>query len=95
MELIKIFIIKTLGLELINESEKYTFFKIADRYKGHNQTLALFAKTNLNAFGEGFSDMKKDHSTLHHFALEIDKEDYANVLNFCSAYNIEYVTEVF
>jgi len=32
---------------------------------------------------------------LHHFALEIDKEDYTNVLNFCSASNIEYVTEVF
>ena len=27
--------------------------------------------------------------------IEIDKEDYANVLNFCSASNIEYVTEVF
>ena len=95
IELMKNFYHQTLGLELINESEKYTFFKIADGYKGHNQTLALFAKANLNAFGEGFSDLKKDHSTLHHFALEIDKEDYTNVLNFCSASNIEYVTEVF
>ena len=61
----------------------------------YHQTLALFAKANLNAFGEGFSDLKKDHSTLHHFALEIDKQDYTNVLNFCNASNIEYVTEVF
>ena len=54
-----------------------------------------YIDTLTNAFGEGFSDLQMDHSTLHHFALEIDKEDYANVLNFCSASNIEYVTEVF
>ena len=95
MELMKKFYNQTIGLELINESENYTFFKIAVGYRGHNQTLALFAKSNLNAFNEKFRDIKIASSTLHHFALEIDKKDYQNILNFFKKNNIEYVTEIF
>ena len=95
MELMKKFYNQTIGLELINESENYTFFKIAVGYRGHNQTLALFDKSNLNAFNEKFKDIKTVSSTLHHFALEIDKKDYENILNFFKKNNIEYVTEVF
>lgn len=95
MELMKKFYNQTIGLELINESENYAFFKIAVGYGGHNQTLALFAKSNLNAFNEKFKDIKTVSSTLHHFALEIDKKDYEYILNFFKKNNIEYVTEVF
>ncbi|MGB5461544.1 MAG: VOC family protein [Eudoraea sp.] len=95
MELMKKFYNQTIGLELINESENYTFFKIAVGYRGHNQTLALFDKSNLNAFNEKFKDIKTVSSTLHHFALEIDKKDYENILNFFKKNNIEYVTEIF
>lgn len=95
MELMKKFYNQTIGLELINESENYTFFKIAVGYGGHFQTLALFAKSNLNAFNEKFKDIKTINSTLHHFALEIDKKDYENLLNFFKNNHIEYVTEIF
>ena len=95
MELMKNFYHQIIGLELINESENYTFFKIADGYGGHNQTLALFAKSNLNAFNETFGSIKIESSTLHHFALEIDKKDYDSILNFCKTTTIEYVTEIF
>ena len=95
MELMKKFYNQTIGLELIYESENYSFFKIANGYGGHNQTLALFAKSNLNAFNEKFGDIKTRSSTLHHFALEIDKIDYENILKFFERNNIEYVTEVF
>lgn len=95
MELMKIFYHHTLGLELINESENYTFFKIADGYGGHSQTLALFSSTNLDAFNEKFDHIKTSNSTLHHFALEIDKKDYKSILNFCKENDIEFVTEIF
>jgi len=95
MELMKKFYSQTIGLELVNESENYTFFKIADGYGGHNQTLALFAKSNLNAFNEKFKGINNLSSTLHHFALEIDKKDYDTTLNFYKENKVEHVTEVF
>ena len=82
MELMKKFYNQTIGLELINESENYTFFKIAVGYGGHTQILALFAESNLNAFNEKFKGINTASSTLHHFAFEIDIKDYENILNF-------------
>ena len=95
MELMKYFYHKTIGLELISETENYTFFKIADGFGGHNQTLALFAKNNLTAFGEEMKSIKQENTTLHHFAFEIDKLDYEEIQAFCDKLNIEYVTEIF
>ena len=95
MELMKKFYGQTIGLELVKESVNFTFFKIADGYGGHNQTLALFAKSNLNAFNEKFKGIKNLSSTLHHFALEIDKKDYEATLIFFEENKVEYVTEVF
>ena len=79
----------------MSESENYTFFKIAEGFGGHNQTLALFAKTNLNAFGEEFKSIQQENTTLHHFALEIDKKDYKEIKAFFNKENIAYITEVF
>lgn len=95
MDLMKNFYQQTIGLELINESKNFTFFKIADGYGGHHQTLALFAKSNLNAFQEKFGDVEIMSSTLHHFALEIDKNDYEELLHYFKNDEIAYVTEVF
>ncbi len=95
MESMKDFYGKTIGFELMYESDHYTFFKIADGVGGHTQTLALFAKNNLTAFGEELEAMKPENTTLHHFALEIEKSDYEELLILCKQSNIEYVTEVF
>jgi len=95
MEVMKTFYHKTVGLELIRDSKDFVFFKIADGYGGHNQTLALFAKTNLTAFGSALKNIEIDHTSLHHIALEIDKQDYVEVLEILKSKNIEVVTEVF
>lgn len=95
MELMKNFYQKTIGFELMNESENYTFFKIADGFGGHTQTLALFAKNNLTAFNEELKAIKQENTTLHHFALEIEKLDYEEMLILCKKSKIEYVTEIF
>ncbi|MCL6267194.1 VOC family protein [Flagellimonas myxillae] len=95
MELMKNFYSKTIGFALMYESDTCTFFKIADGVGGHTQTLALFAKNNPTAFSEELKAIKPEHTTLHHFALEIEKLDYEEMLNFCKKNKIEYVTEVF
>ena len=73
MELMKNFYLKTIGFELMNESEEYTFFKITDGVGGHTQTLALFAKSNLTAFNEELKAIMPENTTLHQFAIEIEK----------------------
>ena len=83
MELMKNFYQKTIGFELMHESDNFTFFKIADGVGGHTQTLALFAKNNLTAFKEELKAIKQKNTTLHHFALEIEKSDYEEILIVC------------
>ena len=95
MELMKNFYQKTIGFELMNQSENYTFFKIADGVGGHTQTLALFAKKNVTAFSEELNDILPVNSTLHHFALEIEKLDYEDILYLCKKNKIAYVTKIF
>ena len=95
MESMKKFYGKTIGFEIMYESDHYTFFKIADGVGGHTQSLALFAKNNLTAFGEELKDINQKNSALHHFALEIEKSDYEEMLTLCEKSRLEYVTEVF
>jgi len=95
MDLMKNFYLKTIGFELMNESEDFTFFKIAEGVGGHTQTLALFAKHNLNAFDEELQAIMPEHSTLHHFALEIERSDYEEILRLCKENQIRYVTKIF
>ena len=95
MESMKNFYRETIGFELMHESDGFTFFKIADGVGGHTQSLALFAKNNQTAFKEELKGIKQKNTTLHHFALEIEKSDYEEVLGLCKKSNIEHVTEVF
>ncbi len=95
MESMKNFYRETIGFELMYESENYTFFKIAEGAGGHTQTLALFAKNNLTAFGEELEAIKQKNTSLHHFALEIEKLDYEEILILCKKNRIAYVTKIF
>ncbi|MCE7993298.1 MAG: VOC family protein [Roseivirga sp.] len=95
MELMKNFYLKAIGFELMNESEDFTFFKIADGTSGHTQVLALFARNNLTAFNEELKAIMPENTTLHHFALEIEKSDYEEILMLCKKNKFEYVTRVF
>ena len=95
MESMKDFYANTIGFKLMSESDDYTFFKIADGVGGHTQTLALFAKSNLNAFKEELNTVKQKNTTLHHYALEIEKSDHEEMLILFKESGINYVTEVF
>ena len=39
--------------------------------------------------------IKQENTTLHHFALEIEKLDFEEVLILCKKNKLEYVTEIF
>ncbi len=85
----------SLGLELIKDVDNYKFFKIAEGYGGHYQVLALFAKTNPNAFDEVLGSIDSNNSSLHHYALEIDKNDYNYIIKQLKNQHIVFKTEVF
>ena len=95
METMKTFYKEILGLELVRTSKDYVFFKIADGYGGHTQTIALFAQTNLTAFGEELGSIDRNHSSLHHVALEIDKNDYVEIVEILNTKHIEFTEDVF
>lgn len=95
MKIMTEFYHQTIGLEVIRNSEKFTFFKIAEGNAGHHQTLALFHKENPTALEEKLNDINSKNSSLHHFALEIAKEDYDIFLLKCKELNLESTTEVF
>ena len=77
------------------KKKTFTFFKIAEGNAGHHQTLALVHKENPTAFEEKLNDINSKNSSLHHFALEIAKEDYDIFLLKCEELNLESTTEVF
>lgn len=95
MALMKEFYENIIGFELMNQSEDFTFFKIADGVGGHTQTLALFSAKNQTAFGKKLKTIKSEHTTLHHFALEIEKANYEEVLMLCQQNNLEHTTKFF
>lgn len=95
IELMKNFYQNTLGLKLIKDVEEYKFFKIAEGYGGHDQVIALFSKTNLNAFNESLGNINAYNSPLHHLAFEIDSNDFNTIKKTLEDKNIPYQTEVF
>lgn len=95
MALVSNFYQNVIGLELITQKEKYTFFKIAEGRAGHDQVLALFDVSIPTAFGEVRDEVQLKHSSLHHIALEIDKQDYDEVLDKLQRAHAEVKTEVF
>ncbi|MCX2719520.1 VOC family protein [Lentiprolixibacter aurantiacus] len=95
MRLMRDFYVNTLGFAPMRTDEHYTFLKLAEGYRGHTQVLALFDAANSNAFGETLEPVANRASPLHHFALEIDSENFIEIVNFLEYSNIEYVTETF
>lgn len=84
-----------IGFELMHKSPGFTFFKIAEGYRGHTQVLALFDKENTNNFGERLEEVSDKKGNQHHFALEIDLENYDLILEKIRSLNIQYQLETF
>ena len=65
------------GLELIQRFETAVFFRVADGVAGHTQMLGLLAESvGRDSVGQPLVEPRVEASTLHHFALEIAKDDF-------------------
>lgn len=60
------------GLELMRQTDKAVFFRIADGYGGHTQVLALFDRSS----SPGYRGLNAATSTVDHIAFEISLADY-------------------
>ena len=68
-----------IGLELINRSDKFVFFRIADGFAGHTQVLALFDRRPDDGDLEtGYLAPIPGGSTIDHLAFAIDCENFAS-----------------
>ena len=63
---------QTVGLELMNQSPKGVFFRIADGYAGHTQVLALFDRAGT----PGYSGVSSERSTVDHIAFTVSLADF-------------------
>jgi catechol 2,3-dioxygenase len=57
------------------------FMRVADGAAGHTQIIGLFSERwASNRDGKRWTGFRPSASTLHHFAIEIARDDYAHVL---------------
>lgn len=75
----KRFYIDVIGLEVLKEFEGITFLRVADGYGGHTQIIGLFHESMPAPTNAPRGEVRIESTSLHHFALEIDKHDYAAV----------------
>jgi catechol-2,3-dioxygenase len=63
---------EVVGLELLRRFDHAAFFRIAERYGGHTQVLALFDRSGQSGYG----GLDPERTTVDHIAFEIDLADY-------------------
>src|SRR5687768_17940602 len=74
LEAVKRFYTDVIGLDLLREFEGIAFLKVSDGYGGHTQIVGLFHESLPVPFPTDPREPVHPESTsLHHFALEIDK----------------------
>jgi catechol-2,3-dioxygenase len=82
-----------IGLDVLRTFEGITFLQIANGYGGHTQIIGLFHESIPTAFKNaerGQVDIAR--TSLHHFAFEIDKSDYAAELDRLKGLGAEVAT---
>lgn len=70
------FYAEVVGLEVLRREETFTFFIIGPGYKGHPQVLNLFVASERWMLESKSEELSPQGTTLHHFALNIDLQDF-------------------
>jgi catechol 2,3-dioxygenase len=66
------------------------FMRVAHGVAGHTQIIGLFGKDRRSSrSGQTWDGAKSRLSTLHHFAIEISRDDYDNVLEYLRRQGLE------
>ena len=92
LDSVKRFYTEVIGLDVLQEFEGVTFLKVATGYGGHTQIVGLFRETlpvPSNALRE---PVRIEGTSLHHFALEIDKDDYFTELERLQRLGVQVTT---
>jgi catechol 2,3-dioxygenase-like lactoylglutathione lyase family enzyme len=76
------FYTRVLGLELLRRiSDDIAFLRVADGFGGHTQIVGFFRDRMPSNFRRHeWAGHDPARTTLHHFALEIGKDEYASAL---------------
>lgn len=90
---------EVVGLEVMSRFPKTVFFRIADGYGGHCQTLVLFDRSG-EARGPKITrttpqGVSQDRSTLDHLAFEIDLDAYESEIKRLQGLGLAVETTVF
>ncbi len=85
-----------LGFEVLRVlHDAIAFMRVADGVAGHTQIIGLFSQTwASNREGKTWSGFNPPTSTLHHFALEIALDDYADTLDYLTRQGLQPNTAV-
>ena len=74
---VKRFYIDVIGLDVLREFDGIVFLKVSDGYGGHTQIIGLFHESLPVPFPRDAREaVHLEATSLHHFALEIDKNDF-------------------
>ena len=77
LERVKRFYADVIGLDVLREFDGIAFLKVADGYGGHTQIIGLFHESLPVPFPKDAREpVQLERTSLHHFALEIDKNDF-------------------
>ena len=77
LQAVKRFYVDVIGLDILQEFDGIAFLKISDGYGGHTQIIGLFHESLPVPFPKDPREpVRLEGTSLHHFALEIDKGDF-------------------
>jgi len=90
---VKRFYTDVIGLDVLQEFDGIAFLKVSDGYGGHTQIIGLFQESLPVPFPADPRDPVHIESTsLHHFALEIDRGDFEAELTRLRRLGLEVTT---
>ena len=93
LERVKRFYADIIGLDILREFEGIAFLAVAAGHGGHTQIIGLFHESMPVPFpGDPREPVRLEATSLHHFALEIDKADFQAELARLQALGVEVTT---
>jgi len=89
---VKQFYTEVIGLDVLREFDGIAFLRVAAGHGGHTQIIGLFQDSLPDPFGGRRGSVDARGTSLHHFALEIDKSDYERELRRLQSLGAEIST---
>ena len=93
LEAVKRFYTDVIGLDVLREFDGIAFLKVSDGYGGHTQIVGLFHESLPVPFPKAPREpVRLESTSLHHFALEIDRADFDADLSRLQRLGVEVIT---